>query len=68
MWSNLSTRLPAALCRTGPSLSERGQGLIRILAAFGVDEGLAGSVEEEDITFGVTAGGIPFGAKTESNL
>lgn len=42
--------------------------MIRILAAFGVDEGLAGSVEEEDITFGVTAGGIPFGAKTESNL
>jgi hypothetical protein len=65
MWSTLSTRSPATFCRTGLSLSERGQGLISIWAAFEVDGDL---VEEEDTAFGVIAGGIAFGAKTESNL
>jgi len=67
MSSTLSTRLPSSLYRTGPSLSEKGEGLIKPCAAVEVDEGLTGSADEEDINLGRTTRGTAFGAKTVSN-
>ncbi len=67
MSSTLSTRLPVLLYRTGPSLSERGDGLMKTCAAVEVDEGLTGNAAEEDTTWGRITRGTSFGAKTVSN-